>query len=328
MVKVYTGAGATPYNWYNTAVVKNNFIQNTPPPPTMNTELAAPQQQPQQKSLGSLFTDMRTTLGQPPRVEAPATAPKVGALFANQKPIQGLGSDYFNNMRTQMADNLRREYYGPLGTAQQMASQESAAGRLDSGVGQRVMEESVARPFASGLVDIETNILQKQMEEAARVETANQGQDQFRQQILANIYASDSANAMEAAKANTQLATRFSEIASDMAKYERGEISEQEMFNKKMEFDSIVAEIQNANQAMQNQWGMSQEALTMDTWVPQQIDEWKRQGLSFEQVIDQMKSMMKAGGGVNYQPIYNMAEVAFGRPVTNNVEMYNWPTAG
>lgn len=296
--------------------------------PTVDTSQPAPMAQPpqgQQPSyLGAAFQNMKTSLGNLPRVEYTPAAASVGAQFANQKPIQGLSNNYFQNMRTTMRDNLNKEMFGALGTAQDVASREGAAGRLDSGVGKRVLQNTVTDPYASGLVDIDTQIMQKQMEEAARVEGANTQQEQFRQQLMADIYKTDSANAMEASQANMNLAAKFSEIASDMAKYESGQISEQEMFNKKMEFDSIVAEIEKSNADREWAWNRSQDALSVNSWMPDTINQMVASGKTYEEVINEMTPALKAGGGVNYQQIVNMIEQAFGRAPTANVENFHW----
>lgn len=318
---VTTGAVATP------APLTNNITTMSPkdgpsrPGININEAAPAPTQRP---ALSDSFAGMRNTLGNVPSLQYKPAASSVSSVFANQQPIKGLGAEYFNSAREAMKENLRKEMFGPLGLAQSTASQEVAAGRAGSGVGKRVMEQTVTQPFASGLQDIDTQILMKQMEESARVEEANQKQQQFQQEVLSQVYQSDSANALEAAKANTTLATRFAEIAADMAKYEQGQISEEEMFGRKMEFDSLIAETEAYNAAQQAQWETSQAALSVDTWLPDQINAWKTSGMSFEDVRDMLVPMMKAGGGVNYQQIYNHLENAYGRPATANVKEFKY----
>jgi hypothetical protein len=105
-------------------------------------------------------------------------APDFTSQFANLTPAYATTKpeDYYTTLRDQLKDALRQEFFGPTGTLQQVASQESAAGRLGSGVGKRIIEESALKPFAMGSTNIDQNILQTQINERQQVEQFNSGQ--------------------------------------------------------------------------------------------------------------------------------------------------------
>lgn len=100
-------------------------------------------------------------------------------------PITPKSQSYYDQQKEAIKNKIRQEFFGPLGTAQQVASSESAAGRLGSGVGQRVLEEAVTRPFTQEMGNIELGVNQQQADEAAALAQLNaQRLDAFNQQAI------------------------------------------------------------------------------------------------------------------------------------------------
>lgn len=174
-------------------------------------------------------TQIRDELGRPPQVQAPeAMAPAFAAQYA-PKPVQGLSQDFFQSQREELKDQLRREFFGPVGVAQQAVSGESAAGRLGSGVGKRIIEETVTRPFIDASVKIDRALLQEQMKEMARVQEFNAEQaNQFSNRV-ATLAAADSQNKLVADRANAELQASFYDFASRLADAEAGRMTEMQL---------------------------------------------------------------------------------------------------
>ncbi len=105
--------------------------------------------------------------------------------------IQGLGQDYFNQQRDLLKERLRQDFFGPLGTLQQTASGESAAGRLGSGVGQRVLSEAALTPYARAQGEYDTQFANLFQQEQARVQEFNATQMNSFQDRLAQLRAND-----------------------------------------------------------------------------------------------------------------------------------------
>lgn len=187
-------------------------------------------------SIGDLFTQSRQTIGQPTQITVP-DLPNVKETVSSLRPILGLGQEFYDSQREQMKDALRKEFFGPLGTAQQAASNESAAGRLGSGVGKRVLEETVSAPYAQGLIDIDREILQSQLQEDARIG-----------EYSLEIAKTQSANQFEAQQANANLAAKYDELAYQMATAQ----SSQEYNQAIMELQALQA-IEEAQSTLASQ---------------------------------------------------------------------------
>lgn len=172
------------------------------------------------------FQGLRNALGTSPEVAAPQA---IAPMFASQapKPIEGLGNDYYTAQREQMKEALRQEFFGPLGTVQQTASGESAAGRLGSGVGKQVIAESALRPFAQGSAAIDQNVLQAQLQEQAQVRQFNADQQSKFQGIMATLASADSSNALDAAKANASIRSDYNKLLGTLADAEAGRLSQE-----------------------------------------------------------------------------------------------------
>lgn len=163
-----------------------------------------------------------------PTIEAPAS---LAETFAEVGPAQiaGRPAEFFQEQKEGLREQLRQEFFGPLGTAQQRASAEAAAGRLGSGVGQVVLEETVTRPFAQAFAQIERDVNLLQLEEQSRVEQFNAAQFNDYQNTLANLRSVDSANVLEAERANATIALQLDQLANQAAQAEAGLLSQEAM---------------------------------------------------------------------------------------------------
>ena len=178
----YTPPGSSWYS-YGQAKPKPNTVYAQPvskPSPYPKVTYATPQQggsgltsatgrNVSLPTTGQLFT---STYNRMPKM------PSIADEFAKSGPsqIKGLPGTYFDLRKAQLRDELERQFFGPVGQVQQVASQESAAGRLGSGVGKRIIEETAMRPFADASVNLERGIEELRLQEAGRVETYNADQ--------------------------------------------------------------------------------------------------------------------------------------------------------
>jgi hypothetical protein len=152
-------------------------------------------------------------------VPAPVQYNPVANQFANQRPqqIQGLGQDFFQQERDRRRDDLRKEFFGPQGVLSQASYGESAAGRLGSGVGKRVLENTVSNPFAQAFTGIDRDVGQQQMQEQARVQELNSQIQNDYTKFLGNLSQTDSSNALNASIANKEIETQINELAARMS---------------------------------------------------------------------------------------------------------------
>lgn len=174
-------------------------------------------------SVSGLIPQILGAIPAPPQVSA---TPSLAASFQQYAPqdVAGKGEDYYTSMRDQLKEALRREYFGPLGTVQQTVSGESAAGRLDSGVGKRIIEEAAIRPFNDSYLNIERQVFQMQAEEEAQLRQFNADQRNQFTGLLGTLSAKDSENEMQRNIANTQIAMDMNKLAVTAAAAERGEL--------------------------------------------------------------------------------------------------------
>ena len=156
-----------------------------------------------------------------------STMPSLYDTFKNVQPTQIKGMDprYYETQRAAMKDALRSEFFGPVGTLQQVASGESAAGRLGSGVGDVIIQETAMQPFANAMVDIDRNILSAQLEERSRVETFNAEQmgkyNEFKAGLMqadqtADLQLADIANRAAQMEYGTMTNQQVAQLESDM----------------------------------------------------------------------------------------------------------------
>lgn len=152
--------------------------------------------------------------------------------YAKNKPtaITGLGSDYFQNLRTQRLESLRNEFFGDFGKFETGMYGESASGRLGSGVAKTLLQETVARPYTEQFGAIESDIYGQQQQEAARVETFNTEQMANYNSTLASLRAQD---------ANVEL--QINELANTAALAEAGMLNDNEIAAYKLQLDSLNA---------------------------------------------------------------------------------------
>lgn len=156
-----------------------------------------------------------------------STMPSLYDTFKNVQPTQIKGMDprYYETQRAAMKDALRSEFFGPVGTLQQVASGESAAGRLGSGVGDVIIQETAMQPYANAMVDIDRNILSAQLEERSRVETFNAEQmgkyNEFKAGLMqadqtADLQLADIANRAAQMEYGTMTNQQVAQLESDM----------------------------------------------------------------------------------------------------------------
>jgi len=218
---------ALPVSGYDTSGTRIGSQTPTPLPEPPNTppDTAI--------SLASLYTpeyfnSLRTSLGgEPPLITAPSATNQFTAQNPAPVPVTGLPDSYYSSQREGLKEALRQEFFGPLGTVQQVASGESAAGRLGSGVGKRVIEQAALLPFATGATQIDRNVMQAQAEEQTQLRQFNaQQQTQYRS-VLATLMAADSSNALEASKAQATLKQDYNRLLATLADAEAGRLSQE-----------------------------------------------------------------------------------------------------
>jgi hypothetical protein len=149
--------------------------------------------------------------------------------------ITGLSNDYFTNQRNQMVDQLRQEFFGPLGKVQATASGESAAGRLGSGVGKRVIQETAMRPFAEGMGKIGQDVVQAQMQEQARVDTQN-----------ANLMSSYRDQLQRAREFNATQDNTYNELSSKVNMAKAGLLNDYQIAELNAKIQAYIADEETA----------------------------------------------------------------------------------
>ena len=171
---------------------------------------------------------IKTALGPAPDISYTPLAKDFAAAY-RPKEVKGLGPEFFDIQRQNIKEQLRQEVFGPTGQAQQVASGESAAGRLGSGVGKRILEETVGRPFAEKSIQIDRDILSAQLQESARVQQFNAEQSNQFTSLVANLEQADSSNALTAATARATLSGQYSELAARLADAQAGRATQEQI---------------------------------------------------------------------------------------------------
>jgi len=186
-------------------------IQQAQPPAPISSTKPSPA-----TDFSSQFDQISNALGQAPEIGYNPIAQDFAKAYA-PSPIKGVGDEFFTSQREGLKEKLRQEFFGQTGTAQQSASNESASGRLGSGVGQRILEETVARPFMEASNQIDRGVMEGMLQERARVEGFNAEQYGKFTNLLATMQAADSSNALTAATANAQLKSQYTDLAGRLA---------------------------------------------------------------------------------------------------------------
>lgn len=160
-------------------------------------------------SASQLFNQYRSLYG---------AAPRVSDEFAAMQPqsISGLGEDYFNSQRDMLKERLRQDFFGPLGTLQQTASQESAAGRLGSGVGQQIISDAAITPYMRSQGELDTQFANLYQQERSRVDEFNAEQMNLYTDRLAQLRTQDQ-----------NVAIQLNDLAMQAADAQAGRLSQQ-----------------------------------------------------------------------------------------------------
>lgn len=165
-------------------------------------------------------------------------APSVNAPAPMQyRAVAGPGQSYYDQQKESIKEGLRRDFFGPLGRVQQTVSGESAAGRLGSGVGKRIIEETAMNPFAQAITAADRDVNIQQGADMQRIAELNASmQAQYDQQNNQTALAYTQLN-QQAAKDLDELI--MSIIQGDMA------MSDQDLnhyiANKQLELQQIAA---------------------------------------------------------------------------------------
>ena len=195
-----------------------------------------------QSPLAQGFNQFRDQLGTPTFVRAPELSSQFANFQAPQvtvptgpQQIAGTPASFFESQKQQLTEQLRNEFFGGGGKFEGALANESAAGRLGSGVARRILQQTVTEPFAQAQVDIGRNVLQAQLQDQARVEQFNAQQaqqfaenrlaaEQFNAQErravtdrIARLAEVDSGNALKAQLANQSIQTEFNSLAERLA---------------------------------------------------------------------------------------------------------------
>lgn len=253
-------------------------------------------------SYADLFNQWSNTLNQNPVNITPYDPrAEINSLVNNIQPIQGLDPAFFESQRSAMKDALREEFFGPLGTFQQQASNESAAGRLGSGVSSRILENTVTNPYAKAMVDIDRNIMQSQLQENARVETMNAQLDQYKTSLQANGINLFSQNSQQAEIAEAQINQARDQLAGSLAMAERGLLSQEEMFQVTSQFQIMQAQFAMMEKAYNDLVTIATTPVNPEAFIGEQIDKMIQEGWSKEQ-IDEWVEMIG-----HYYPAFKRA---------------------
>lgn len=262
----------------------------------------------------------KAILGQAPTVTFTPIAPRIKELFQNQKPatINPLAPEVFESRKEALKEDLRQEFFGPLGRVQNVAASEAAAGRLGrSGVSTQVLQTAALDPFQEGLRDIDRQIAEQSEADRRFVEEFNaRSRDEFNarfQQAMTLALQTDSANRLAAQQATAQLQSQYNDIVSKIAMFEQGQISEREMFETMMDFKAL--ELSTKVQ----QWGAEMAAaytqldMSAFDYVKETMESLKNKGTDLETALGIAEAFADQAN-VNRETIYNVvALVYFGR---------------
>lgn len=258
--------------------------QSTPTVPTVQTRPSAIQ----------TFEVARETMGTTPQIKAPNVVGQTQQFTSQMPRIEGLGGDYFQRAREARKEDLRREFFGPLGVAQQAASGESAGGRLGSGVGQRILEETVTRPYMEGLMDIDRDIMQREAEERARVETVQAQQEQFKMGALQQAALADSTNAVQSQIASANIANTMNQLASQLAMGEAGLLSQEQMQDAQLKLNAMVSSLEANERANQMALEYTSMALNPSDWGADYISTLQEAGWPADQIRSKIEQLSDA----------------------------------
>lgn len=172
-----------------------------------------------------LANNFRATLGAAPTVGYSAIAPQIAQMTPNT--IQGLPDQYFDSQKSLLKEQLRDEFFGRNGQWDTGVSNESAAGRLGSGVGRQMLQKTVTEPFVKASTQIDSTIMQALMQERARVEGFNADQFNKYNALVSNALSVDSSNKLQADTASANLQAEYVKLSSTLADAEAGRLSQE-----------------------------------------------------------------------------------------------------
>lgn len=145
---------------------------------------------------------------------------------------QATPQTFYDNQKTALRNALRQEFFGGVGKAQQAASQNAAMGIGDSGVGARLLQETVTTPFANAYAQIDRDVQNQQIQEQQAV-------NQYNSQL-----------ALEAAKFNDQMRQTVDNVAMQLLSGQL-QLNEQELNALTQSINADLAQQQLQMQALQ-----------------------------------------------------------------------------
>lgn len=236
------------------------LVLQSPTPAGMDIEdndprrVRARKQQPKStaQDLAESISGIQSALGPAPTIQAPAPVAQSFAETYRPQPVQRLGSDFFSLQKQQLKDQLRQEFFGPLGTVQQVASQESAAGRLGSGVGKNIIQETAMRPFQQGVAQIDQQILSAAMEETVRANQIDSSNIAQFNSTVAQLISMDSTNQIESQKANAELQTQYTDLTARLADAKQGRLSAADIARLDSDTKLFIASMEAKDRATAN----------------------------------------------------------------------------
>jgi hypothetical protein len=213
---------------------------DTPPAPVAIPEFTPPPiaQAPepvQAPSALDSFAKFLEAFGEPQFLTPPTpTAPefqKAGFLQTS-----GLPPEFFQLQRDKLKEDLREQFFGSLGVAQQTAAGEASSGRLGSGVSKRIIEEAVTSPFLKTSAQIDKDSLELQLAEQARAQEFNAVQFNQYSQTLATLRDLDSKNITAAEKANADIQQNLNTLALQAADADANRMSKAQLAQLDIDF--------------------------------------------------------------------------------------------
>lgn len=215
---------------------------------------------------------MLSGIGEAPTINYTPIAQEFAKAY-KPRQIAAVDPAFFTSQRESLKEQLRREFFGQTGVAQKTASDESAAGRLGSGVGKRILEESVARPFMDTSAQIDRDSLQAQLAETARVQQFNAEQNNTFNSVVANLAQADSGNALQAATATATLRGQYAELKAKLQQAYDANWSDEQIAQLEADTRAYVAGLdfitKQRMQEEENRRGQLQYIQTMGQFKPQ-----------------------------------------------------------
>ena len=171
------------------------------------------------------------------------TAPQV-SMPDKPGALSPLSEDYYTAKKNQFMNELKDAYYGKGGVLSNTAYEESAAGRLGSGVGKRNIMSDVTNPFlgeatkfslgleqerAQNVMETEKINAQRMDNYAARkleAEGFNANQINQTRDWLSKINMADSTNTLNAGIANAEIKQTFENLMATLSSSEAGRLSD------------------------------------------------------------------------------------------------------